>query len=130
MAKVLVIDDDKIVRDLARRMLGLQGYTILEAKDGIEGIDLFHKEKPDVVITDIIMPNADGLEVIRQIKQQNPDAKIIAISGAGQSPDQAYLKHARVFGATASLPKPFQPDQLLSVLDSLLSPPMAKTASA
>lgn len=130
MAKVLIIDDDKVVRDLARRMLELENHTILEAKDGLEGIEIFQNENPDVVITDIIMPNADGLEVIRQIKKQNPDAKIIAISGAGQSPDQAYLKHARVFGATASLTKPFAPNQLLSVLNNLLSSPVAETDSA
>ncbi|NQU61641.1 MAG: response regulator [Rhodospirillales bacterium] len=130
MAKVLIIDDDKVVRELARRMLEPQNHTIFEACDGVEGIQVFQDEAPDVVITDILMPNADGLEVIREIMRLDPDAKIIAISGVGRAPEQAYLKHAQTFGATATLPKPFAPDQLLAVLDEILSTPMPDVASA
>ena len=78
MAKVLVIDDEKGVREMVRRMLESEHHTILEAADGIDGVKVFQEEQPDVVVTDIIMPNADGLEVIQRILKINPQAKIVA----------------------------------------------------
>lgn len=125
MAKVLVIDDDKELRDLARRMLESGGHSVIEAVDGVEGVKEFKKESPDVVIADIIMPNADGLDVIRRILDIKPKAKIIAISGGGRLSGQTYLNHARKFGACAVLEKPFVPEQLLSLIDSVTPSPEA-----
>ena len=116
MAKVLVIDDEKGVREMARRTLESEHHTIVEAADGIDGIKVFQEEQPDVVVTDIIMPNADGLEVILRILQINPQAKIIAISGGGRISGKTYLKYARKFGVMAVLSKPFSPEQLLSLI--------------
>ena len=116
MAKVLVIDDEKVVRELARRMLESDHHTMVEAVDGVEGIKVFQEEQPDVVVTDIIMPNADGLEVVRRILEINPKAKIVAMSGGGRIGDETYLKYAKKFGVTAVLSKPFSPDQLLSLI--------------
>ncbi len=124
MAKVLVIDDDKALRDLARRMLESGGHSVIEAVDGIEGVKEFEKESPDVVVADIIMPNADGLDVIRRILDIKPKAKIIAISGGGRRlSGQTYLNHARKFGACAILEKPFAPEQILSLIDSVYPAP-------
>ena len=103
VAKILVIDDDKAFRDLARRMLESAGHSVIEAVDGIEGVKEFKKETPDVVVADIIMPNADGLDVIRRILDIRPKAKIIAISGGCRLSGQTYLSHARKFGACAVL---------------------------
>ena len=116
MAKVLVIDDEKSVREMARRMLESEHHTVVEAVDGIEGFEVFQEEQPDVVVTDIIMPNADGLEIIRRILQINPKAKIIAMSGGGRIASETYLKYARKFGAATVLSKPFSPDELLSLI--------------
>lgn len=116
MAKILVIDDEKSVREMARRMLEAEHHTVVEAVDGIDGIKVFQEEQPDVVVTDIIMPNADGLEVIRRILQINPQAKIIAMSGGGRIANETYLKYARKFGAASVLSKPFSPEQLLSLI--------------
>ena len=125
MAKVLVIDDDKVLRDLARRMLESGGHSVIEAVDGIEGVKEFKKESPDVVVADIIMPNADGLDVIRRILDIKPKAKIIAISGGGRLSGQTYLNYARKFGACAVLEKPFAPEQFLSLIDSVCPAPEA-----
>ena len=92
LAKVLIIDDEEAVRALARRMLESGNHTIIEAADGVAGLKAFDEEKPDVIVTDIIMPNADGLEVIREILRRDPEARIIAISGGGRLPDQTYLR--------------------------------------
>ena len=119
VAKILVIDDDKAFRDLARRMLESAGHSVIEAVDGIEGVKEFKKETPDVVVADILMPKADGLDVIRRILDIRPKAKISAISGCGRLSGQTYLSHARKFGACAVLEKPFAPEQFLSLIDSV-----------
>lgn len=121
MVKVLVIDDEKDVREMARRTLESEHHTIFEAADGIDGIKAFQEHQPDVVVTDIIMPNADGLEVISRILEINPKAKIIAISGGGRIAGNTYLKYARKFGVTAVLSKPFSPEQLLSLIRDMPS---------
>ena len=125
VAKILVIDDDKAFRDLARRMLESAGHSVIEAVDGIEGVKEFKKETPDVVVADILMPKADGLDVIRRILDIRPKAKIIAISGGGRLSGQTYLSHARKFGACAVLEKPFAPEQFLSLIDSVTPAPEA-----
>ncbi len=125
MAKVLVIDDDKVLRDLARRMLESGGHSVIEAVDGIEGVKEFKKENPDVVVADIIMPNADGLDVIRRMLDFKPKAKIISISGGGLLSGQTYLNHAGKFGACAVLAKPFAPEQFLSLIDNVCPAPEA-----
>ena len=125
VAKILVIDDDKAFRDLARRMLESAGHSVIEAVDGIEGVKEFKKETPDVVVADILMPKADGLDVIRRILDIRPKAKIIAISGCGRLSGQTYLSHARKFGACAVLEKPFAPEKFLSLIDSVYPAPEA-----
>ena len=108
MAKVLVVDDDKVLRDLARRMLESGGHSVIEAVDGIEGVKEFKKESPDVVVADIIMPNADGLDVIRRILDIKPKAKIIAISGGGRLSGQTWTSQVRLpsltNGSTSPIP--------------------------
>jgi len=125
VAKVLVIDDDKAVRELVRRMLESGGHSVIEASDGLEGVKVFKQETPDVVVTDIVMPNADGLDVIRRILDIRPKAKIIAMSGGVRLPGHTYLSHARKFGATAVLEKPFAPEPFLTLVDSVSSAPDA-----
>lgn len=116
---ILVIDDDAAMRESIGLVLESAGFTVVEAKNGIDGMRLLQAEHPALVITDILMPQKEGIEIIREIRAQAPDIPIIAISGAvGGQAD--YLKMARAFGANAVLAKPFEPKEMLAVAQRLL----------
>lgn len=128
MASILVIDDDGDVRDTLTLVLEDAGHSILTATTGAAGAQLYKKALPDLVITDMIMPGSDGIEAIREIRAINPAARIIATSGASYAGAGYYLKLARRFGATAALPKPFEADELLSIVNAcLVADPLEKT---
>lgn len=120
MKKILVIDDNAIVRNTVMRILQTAGYTVITANDGLEGIDKFRKEMPDLVISDIIMPQQEGIGTIRQILAERPGTKIIAISGGGRIGNTDFLQIARKMGAIDALPKPFDPDDLLGRINNCL----------
>ena len=106
MARILIIDDDTRILDTYCSMLEHGGYEVVVATNGNEGIRTFKEELPDLVITDIFMPEKEGLETIRELKQDFPDVKIIAISGGGVGRNAApehYLKLAKRFGAMCTL---------------------------
>ena len=119
--KVLIIDDDELVRMTMCGVLRKLGWTLIEAKNGNEGIDLFKKEKPDLVITDMLMPDKEGLETISDIRALSPKAKIIAISSGGHSRNMAFLDLAQQVGANRIMSKPIKPDELLNAVKSILS---------
>jgi two-component system chemotaxis response regulator CheY len=114
MTKILVIDDDVIVRETIVQILEDGGYQVLSAEDGKRGMAAFRSERPDLVITDIIMPEQEGIQTITEIRAVKPDAKIIAISGGGRIGNTDFLKIARHLGAFDAIAKPFDPDDLLS----------------
>jgi DNA-binding NtrC family response regulator len=114
MTKILVIDDDVIVRETIVQILEDGGYQVLSAEDGKRGMAAFRAERPDLVITDIIMPEQEGIQTITEIRGVKPDAKIIAISGGGRIGNTDFLKIARHLGAFDAIAKPFDPDDLLS----------------
>lgn len=114
MAKILVIDDDALVRETIIQILEDRGYTVVSAEDGEHGLAAFRAEQPDLVITDIIMPEKEGIQTIAQMRGERPDTKIIAISGGGRIGNIDFLKIARHLGAMDILPKPFDPDELVS----------------
>ena len=120
MSKLLIIDDDDGFREMLQEMLEREGFTIFCASDGSEGIKVYEREKPDVVITDIIMPEKEGLETIREMKRMRPDLKIIAMSGGGKISADNYLETAKIFGASRILEKPFsQKTMVMAVIDLL-----------
>ena len=119
MADVLIIDDERQMRRLMSRILKAAGHTVHEATNGREGIDRFRQLRPALVITDIVMPDLDGIETIRAIRQHNPAVPILAISGTNHT---IYLRAATEFGAMAALQKPFRPDELLAAIAKLLDP--------
>ena len=123
MEKVLVIDDDSLVRDTIVRILERQGYQVLVASDGVRGLRMFRSEQPDLVITDVIMPEKDGIETIREIRGDCPDAKIIAISGGGRIGNVDFLKIAEKLGASEIIAKPFDPSVLVNVVSRCLGAP-------
>ena len=113
MMKILVIDDDASVRYTLARILGRAGYAVVMADDGEHGLAMFHKERPDLVISDLIMPHRDGIDTIAQIRRESPAMKIIAISGGSRTMNADGLATALEIGASDVVVKPFTPEDLL-----------------
>lgn len=120
MASILVIDDDKQIRDLMRKVLEGAGHTVVDAPNGRMGMQLWRVNRSDLIITDILMPEQDGLELIRELRRDAPEAKIIALSGGGQKLHLDTLDLARKFGAVGTLNKPFGITELLDIVQSTL----------
>lgn len=120
MARILIIDDDAQIRNMLRQMLEREGFEIADAADGKAGIRLFHQAPADLVITDIIMPDKEGLETIRELLQDNPDLRIIAMSGGGLVGPHHYLKIAEGFGAIRTFTKPIDRRELISAVREVL----------
>src|SRR4029078_4007566 len=120
MKKILIIEDNQIVRNTGMRILQSAGYTVVTANDGVQGFDMFRKERPDLVVSDIIMPQQEGIATIRQILTERPGTKIIEISGGGRIGNTDFLQIARKMGAVDALQKPFDPDDLLGRINKCL----------
>ena len=112
--KILVIDDEDLVRRTVTKILRSDGHEVVCAANGMAGMSLFRAERPDVVITDIIMPEQEGIETILSIRREHPGVRIIVISGGGQIGDTEVLKMARLLGADEVIAKPFRAKDLLS----------------
>ena len=120
MKRILVIDDDDQFREMLRFMLEREGYEVNEGFDGEIGLNL-QKEKPfDLAITDIIMPNKEGIGTIVDLRANYPDLKIIAISGGGRIVPNDYLKIAERLGAHGTLSKPFKRKELVLIVKDVL----------
>ena len=117
MAEILVIDDEPQMQRLLARILKRAGHRVHLANNGEDGLGLFHRVHPALVITDIVMPGMEGIEVIRELRQEAPTIPILAISGGGPA---VYLRAATGLGATAALAKPFGATELLAVVERLL----------
>ena len=120
MPNILIIDDDNQFRTMLRKMVERNGYEVIEASDGKEGIELYRKNHTDLIITDLIMPEKDGIETIQELKKDFPDIKIIAISGGGRLGPQDYLHLAKMLGAQRTLTKPIELTELLKTIEELL----------
>jgi len=110
---ILIVDDEKSIRDVLVTFFVEQGYDVLTASDGREGIAMFESNPTDFVITDIVMPRVEGIETIRKIRKQSKTVKIIAMTGYVDS----YLKEAMILGADDSINKPFNTEDLMAVVD-------------
>lgn len=117
---VLIIDDDELFRKFLRLALEGFGFAVAEAQDGLEGMRCYSKGKFDLVITDLVMPGKEGLETIRELRQQDPGVRIIAISGGGRPGHGDYLPLARAFGAAEVIDKPFTPERLSAAIAKVL----------
>ena len=115
MIKVLVIDDDRVLRTSIRVFLEMESFQVIEASNGIEGITKYRDELPELVMADMLMPEMNGIDVVRNIKKLSPKAKVIAISGSCED----LLEQARHLGAVGALTKPFSPEELLSIIHTL-----------
>jgi CheY-like chemotaxis protein len=113
MATILVIDDDPALRRMIERVLRRGGHEVELAENGIAGLHAFRRRKPDLVITDILMPVKEGLDTIRLLRDWAPELKIVAISGGSPRGGKDPVAAALEFGATSFVAKPFEPAALL-----------------
>lgn len=120
MATILIIEDDIDLRKFLTRLLERENHYILEAENGIEAATILESLKPDLVITDIIMPEQDGIGTINMLRDKHPEMKIIAISGGGNILGADYLDIARKLGAHHVFAKPFDNKQLVVKVRELL----------
>ncbi len=120
MARILIIDDESQIRSMLRLMLERVGYEVVEAPDGIEGIRQYREKPADLIITDLIMPNKDGIGMIIDLKKEFPKVKIIAMSGGGVNRPEGYLDGAKKLGANRTLTKPIYREQMLTAVKDIL----------
>ncbi len=116
-----MIDDNEQLRDLLRAALLKMGYEVTSASNGAEAIEAIGKTSFDVVITDLLMPEKDGIEVIGELRRRQPHARIVAMSGGGRGSREHYLQTAKGRGAHALLGKPFSVTELGAALDTALA---------
>jgi len=121
MSAILVVDDDPQVLEVVGEMLRLEGHAVATAADGREAVVQFRSSVFDLVITDLIMPEKEGLETIAELKSIRASVPVIAMSGGGRVGPTDYLETARYIGAAATLAKPFTRSELISLVSSLLS---------
>jgi DNA-binding response OmpR family regulator len=128
MTKILIIDDDAELRETLTYILEDEGYEIILSGDGIDGVEKFAREQPDLVITDIFMPRQEGIQTIREILAIDPGAKILAasggfssLSGVGIRSKEFYLRSAQQLGALDVIAKPFEIDDLVRRVEHCLA---------
>jgi len=120
MATILIVDDNANILKILGDALERAGHEVWRATDGEVGLREFRRLRPQLVVTDLIMPNREGLELIMALNRETPSPKIIAISGGGELTPELYLPVAAKIGANAILKKPFPPSVLLEMIDRVL----------
>lgn len=120
MADIIIIDDEPALRGTMRKILERAGHSVREASDGDEGIRLFRVRPADLVVTDIFMPEKEGMETIQELREEDPEVRILAVSGGGSIGPSGPLHDAELFGADGSLAKPFSVEELQEKVDDLL----------
>lgn len=122
MVKVLVVDDDELFRTMLEEMLRRDGYQVVVASNGVEALARVASESPQLVITDILMPDKDGIELIMELAQSGRQIPIIAVSGGRRAITQEFnLESARLMGVQATLPKPFTREALREAIARALN---------
>ena len=122
MQRILVIDDDEQMRALLRDILERAGYEVTEAQHGLEGLKLFRARPADLVVTDLIMPEKEGVETILELRAEYPEVPIIAVSGWGRNGPRDYLEIAARLGARRTVAKPFTRQEILAAVQQSLMP--------
>ncbi|HEY1107928.1 MAG TPA: response regulator [Opitutaceae bacterium] len=120
MAHILLVDDDDLFRNMLGITLGKLGHTVVPARDGREALRLFRVTSVELVLTDLVMPEKEGIETIRELRALKPDVKIVAMTGGNPSDARDYLKMASLMGAARTLNKPFSHDELTEAIAAAL----------
>jgi CheY-like chemotaxis protein len=128
MAHILVIDDDPVLRRVVTLALEAAGHSVLRCENGRKAVAFLEHDHADLLVTDIVMPEMDGVETVRAVRQLDANLPILAISGGGSFDPKDYLGIAQAFGATAVLPKPFRPAELVDLVSQLLAQGPSPTA--
>lgn len=128
--RILVIDDDKSFSIMLVALLSQAGYQAISAEDGNYGLQLYEAQRFDLIITDIIMPEREGIETIREVRKRNKLVPIIAISGGGIIGSMHYLQLAKEFGAIYTFQKPFDTTSFLSAVAKCLGETDSKKLTA
>lgn len=121
MTRILVVDDESEVREMVGEMLTRAGYEVVLAADGLEAMKKLEEEEFAIIVTDIIMPEQEGLETVLAVRREHSDTKIIAISGGGRYGASDYLETATFFGADRVFGKPISWQELLAAVEELLA---------
>lgn len=120
MARILIIDDEDQARNMLLQALEREGHEVVAARDGNEGLQLYHTTLADLIITDILMPEKEGLETIMELRREFPDVKIIAMSGGGHKGNLNFLQVAKRLGAQRTLQKPFHLQEVIQLVAEVL----------
>jgi two-component system response regulator (stage 0 sporulation protein F) len=120
MARILLVEDDNLVRDMLVQMLRRANHEVDSAANGEEATELLKRIHPDIMVTDIIMPKKSGITLISEVKDKHPHMEIIAISGGGRLDPTGYLDLSESLGASVSFEKPVDKSALLMAIDLLL----------
>jgi CheY-like chemotaxis protein len=115
--RVLLIDDELMVRKIVRKMLERVGHEVVDVENGRMGLDRLERAPFDLIVTDIIMPDVEGIEVLMTVRERHPSIAVVAMSGGGRMGNVDFLEVARKLGAAATLEKPFTQDALLKAID-------------
>lgn len=121
MARLLIADDNAALRRTMGRVLEAAGHDVALAENARDALELCRRNPVDVIITDLYMPEMDGIELLLQAQNECPEVPIIAMSGGGEVVNQDLLRDAMILGAVAALPKPFKEDALLNAIDRALA---------
>lgn len=121
MVKILIVDDELFVRDMMADMIKPAGYDVIVAENGAEAFDVCKKESIDLIITDIVMPEKNGIDLIMNVKKEYPEIPIIAVSGGGGITGRYdYLEIAKLVGANNILKKPFKIEELRTAVSDAI----------
>lgn len=115
--RVLLIDDEPMVRKIVRKMLERASHEVVDVENGRAGLDQLERAPFDLIVTDIIMPDVEGIEVLMTVRERHPSIAVVAMSGGGRMGNVDFLEVARKLGAAATLEKPFTQDALLKAID-------------
>ena len=121
MARILVVEDEEHVRDVVRQMLEQAGHEVRVAADGDQALGVWERWQPDLVFTDILMPNKGGLVLIKDLRERAPRLPIVATSGGGRTGKLNFLSTARTFRGVVTLKKPFSRQELLDAVHQALA---------
>lgn len=122
MIRILVVDDEASVRKMVTNMIASVGYEVIEASSGAEAYDACKEASIDLIITDVVMPDKNGIDLIMEVKEEYPNLPVIAISGGGGITGRFdYLEIAKLVGAKIILKKPFTTTELRSAVDNILN---------
>lgn len=123
MKTILLVDDDDLFADMLQKPLTHYGYGVVRASNGSEALQYYNPQTVDLVLTDLIMPDIEGLELIMALRKVNPAVRVIAMSGGGRNQPEAYLTIAKHVGAIKTLAKPFPLEDLRNALAESLGGP-------